>query len=253
MDGKETELDRTIIEAIKDPLTHIVRNAIDHGIETAEARVAAGKPADGQAARCAPSTRAGRSTSRSPTTARASTRRGSAARRSSAGSITRRAGAPHERRELLQPHLPARASRPPRRSPTSPDAASAWTSSRPTSRRSAAPSTCRAGRAGDHAQDQDPATLAIIPALIVTTAASASPSRRSACSSSCGSRANRRAQAIENIHGAPVYRLRGNLLPLVYLNRRARSSPVSRASDGGRSTSSCCRPTTASSASSSTG
>src|SRR5690606_1195049 len=33
MEGKETELDKTIIEAIKDPLTHIVRNAIDHGIE----------------------------------------------------------------------------------------------------------------------------------------------------------------------------------------------------------------------------
>ena len=33
MEGKETELDKTIIEAIKDPLTHLVRNAVDHGIE----------------------------------------------------------------------------------------------------------------------------------------------------------------------------------------------------------------------------
>ncbi len=48
MEGKETELDRTIIEAIKDPLTHIVRNSIDHGIETPEVRVAAGKPAQGR-------------------------------------------------------------------------------------------------------------------------------------------------------------------------------------------------------------
>jgi two-component system, chemotaxis family, sensor kinase CheA len=47
LDGKETELDRTIIEAIKDPLTHIVRNACDHGIETREARRAAGKPEAG--------------------------------------------------------------------------------------------------------------------------------------------------------------------------------------------------------------
>src|SRR5690349_17298472 len=47
MEGKETELDKTIIEAIKDPLTHIVRNSIDHGIETPEARQAAGKPAEG--------------------------------------------------------------------------------------------------------------------------------------------------------------------------------------------------------------
>ncbi len=42
MEGKETELDKTIIEAIKDPLTHLVRNAVDHGIESPEARQAAG-------------------------------------------------------------------------------------------------------------------------------------------------------------------------------------------------------------------
>jgi len=47
MEGKQTELDRTIIEAIKDPLTHLVRNAIDHGIETPEVRRAAGKPEQG--------------------------------------------------------------------------------------------------------------------------------------------------------------------------------------------------------------
>jgi len=47
MEGKETELDKTIIEAIKDPLTHIVRNSVDHGIETAEVRVAQGKPEEG--------------------------------------------------------------------------------------------------------------------------------------------------------------------------------------------------------------
>ncbi|HSB55905.1 MAG TPA: chemotaxis protein CheA, partial [Gemmatimonadales bacterium] len=48
MEGKETELDRTIIEAIKDPLTHIVRNSVDHGMELPEVRVAKGKPAEGR-------------------------------------------------------------------------------------------------------------------------------------------------------------------------------------------------------------
>ncbi|MGC3968836.1 MAG: hypothetical protein QM775_16145 [Pirellulales bacterium] len=43
MEGKETELDKTIVEAIKDPLTHLIRNSIDHGIESAEVRGAAGK------------------------------------------------------------------------------------------------------------------------------------------------------------------------------------------------------------------
>lgn len=42
--GGETELDRTILEAIKDPMTHIVRNALDHGIEPPDRRTAAGKP-----------------------------------------------------------------------------------------------------------------------------------------------------------------------------------------------------------------
>lgn len=45
--GRQTELDRTIIESIKDPLTHVVRNSIDHGIETPERRLAAGKAATG--------------------------------------------------------------------------------------------------------------------------------------------------------------------------------------------------------------
>lgn len=45
--GKDTELDRTLLEAIKDPLTHIIRNSMDHGLETPEERVAAGKPEQG--------------------------------------------------------------------------------------------------------------------------------------------------------------------------------------------------------------
>ena len=47
MEGKETELDRSLLEAIKDPLTHIVRNSVDHGIETPEQRVARGKRPEG--------------------------------------------------------------------------------------------------------------------------------------------------------------------------------------------------------------
>ncbi|HEX4340481.1 MAG TPA: chemotaxis protein CheA [Polyangiaceae bacterium] len=48
MVGEETDLDRTIVEAIKDPLTHIVRNSVDHGIELPEVRVAQGKPSTGR-------------------------------------------------------------------------------------------------------------------------------------------------------------------------------------------------------------
>ena len=45
--GAETELDKTVVEKIGDPLMHLVRNAMDHGIESADERVAAGKPAHG--------------------------------------------------------------------------------------------------------------------------------------------------------------------------------------------------------------
>lgn len=47
MEGKETELDKTIIEAVKDPLTHLVRNTVDHGIETPQARIQKGKSPEG--------------------------------------------------------------------------------------------------------------------------------------------------------------------------------------------------------------
>jgi len=45
--GDRTELDRALVEALKDPLTHLVRNAIDHGIEEPSARVRSGKPEEG--------------------------------------------------------------------------------------------------------------------------------------------------------------------------------------------------------------
>jgi len=48
IDGGDVELDREMIEMIRDPLTHIVRNAIDHGIEPPEARILAGKPKTGR-------------------------------------------------------------------------------------------------------------------------------------------------------------------------------------------------------------
>ncbi len=45
--GAETELDKTVVEKIGDPLTHLVRNSMDHGIEAAELRLARGKPVQG--------------------------------------------------------------------------------------------------------------------------------------------------------------------------------------------------------------
>jgi two-component system chemotaxis sensor kinase CheA len=47
LEGKETELDRSLVESIKDPLTHLIRNAIDHGIESPAQREQRGKPVAG--------------------------------------------------------------------------------------------------------------------------------------------------------------------------------------------------------------
>ena len=47
VDGEDSELDKTVVEKIGDPLMHLVRNAMDHGIEPADVRIAAGKPAKG--------------------------------------------------------------------------------------------------------------------------------------------------------------------------------------------------------------
>ncbi|WP_041658480.1 chemotaxis protein CheA [Asticcacaulis excentricus] len=48
MEGEGTELDRQVLELIRDPLTHMVRNSADHGLEPTEERIALGKPANGQ-------------------------------------------------------------------------------------------------------------------------------------------------------------------------------------------------------------
>lgn len=47
IEGKETELDRTVIDEIGDPLVHLLRNAVDHGLESTEERIKMGKPAQG--------------------------------------------------------------------------------------------------------------------------------------------------------------------------------------------------------------
>ncbi|MET1047911.1 MAG: chemotaxis protein CheA [Hyphomicrobium sp.] len=46
-EGEATEVDKTVVERLADPLTHMIRNAVDHGIESPEARIAAGKPPEG--------------------------------------------------------------------------------------------------------------------------------------------------------------------------------------------------------------
>lgn len=48
MEGEETELDKSVVEVIGDPLVHLIRNSVDHGIEPEDVRIAAGKPVKGK-------------------------------------------------------------------------------------------------------------------------------------------------------------------------------------------------------------
>ena len=124
--GAETELDRQVLELIKDPLTHMVRNSGDHGLETPAERRAAGKPETGRITLNAyPRGRPHhhRDRRRRPRPAdRPDPRQGAGQRPGHRG----RAGR-HERRRRSSASSSAPASRPPRRSPPSPAAASAWT------------------------------------------------------------------------------------------------------------------------------
>jgi len=74
LEGEDTEIDRSMVEAIYDPLVHLVRNSVDHGLETPEERQGRGKPPSGHRG-CGPSTRGATSSSKSRTTAGDSTGR----------------------------------------------------------------------------------------------------------------------------------------------------------------------------------
>jgi two-component system chemotaxis sensor kinase CheA len=141
LDGTDTELDRSIIEAIKDPLTHAVRNAVDHGIETAEQRRAAGKSPVGRILLRAYHEGGQVNIEISDDGGGLPTEK-IRARAVQRGLVTAERATRMSDREVAHLiFLPA--SRLPSRSPTCPAAVSGWTSSRPTSRKSVARSTSR--------------------------------------------------------------------------------------------------------------
>ena len=84
IDGEQTEVDRDILEKLESPLSHLIRNAVDHGIEPPETAHARGQAATPARSGWRPATGPGCCRSRSPTTAAASTSRGSAGRSSTA-------------------------------------------------------------------------------------------------------------------------------------------------------------------------
>jgi two-component system chemotaxis sensor kinase CheA len=218
MQGKETELDKTIIEAIKDPLTHLVRNSVDHGIELPEVRSKIGKPRVGRLILRAfheggqvnieiSDDGAGLNTERI---------RKKALER---GVVTGEQIARMTDREILNLiFLPG----------FSTAEKVTNVSGRGVGMDVVKTNVEKIGGLVDLQSTQGegttvrvkiPLTLAIIPALVVTCSGERYAIPQVNLLELVRIEADEARTAVEMVHGVPVYRLRGRLLPLVYLNR----------------------------------
>ena len=215
MEGQETELDRTILEAVKDPLTHLVRNSIDHGIEAPDVRVAKGKPAcgcltlrafheGGQVNIEIADDGAGLNLERI---------RSKALER---GVITPEQAARMPEREVMNLIFLPGFSTAEKVTNVSGRGVGMDVVRTNLERIGGTVDLNSAAGSGTRVRIKIPLTLAIVPALVV----------RCAGERFCVPQMSltelvrlEDAGSIENVHGAPVYRLRGELLPLVYLEK----------------------------------
>lgn len=222
MEGKETELDKTIIEAIKDPLTHLVRNSVDHGIESPGARQQQGKHVEGRLSLRAfhegghvnieiADDGAGIDPERLKQKAL------------DRGLVTReRLGRMSDREVLGLIFLPG----------FSTAEKVSNISGRGVGMDVVKTNIERIGGTvdlqsvlgqGTTIRIKIPLTLAIIPALVVTSGGDRYAIPQVNLLELVRLDGEHARRGIENIHGAPVYRLRGRLLPLVYLNEQLQS------------------------------
>ena len=218
MSGAETELDKTIIEAIKSPLTHIIRNAVDHGIEMPEIRVAKGKPREGHL-----SLRAfheGGQVNIEISDDGAGIRTELVKEKAVAkGTITAAQAARMSERDILALVFAPGVS-----------TAGAVTniSGRGVGMDVVKTNIEKIGGSVDLQSTVDhgmtikikiPLTLAIIPALIVTSGGDRFAIPQVSLVELVRAGGDQSARGIEFIKGTPVYRLRGRLLPIAYLNK----------------------------------
>lgn len=225
MEGQETELDKSLLEAIKDPLTHAVRNALDHGIEPPEVRIAAGKDPEGELRLRAVQEGSHVIIEISDDGAGISVDR-IRERAIERNLISAERAAQQSERELLQLIFVAGFST---------AAAVTNVSGRGVGMDVVRTNVERIGgkveldsRAGKGTtlRLRIPLTLAIIPALIVRSLGQSFALPQTALSELVHIPAQRAASAIEWIEDAPLYRLRGKLLPLVFLDRLLASATV---------------------------
>lgn len=218
MEGKETELDKTIIEAIKDPLTHLVRNSVDHGIELPEDRVKAKKDQTGRLILRAFHEGGQVNIEISDDGAGLNVER-IRKKGIERGMITADQAARMTEREVFNLiFLPG----------FSTAAKVTNVSGRGVGMDVVKTNVERIGGTvdvqstlgrGTTVRVKIPLTLAIIPALVVTCGGDRYAIPQVSLLELVRLEADKAEKGIELVHGAPVYRLRGRLLPLVYLNQ----------------------------------
>jgi two-component system chemotaxis sensor kinase CheA len=224
MYGKETELDKTILEAIKDPLTHIVRNSCDHGIETPAVRAERGKPAEGRL------------------TLRAFHEGGQVIleieddgggidvervkrKAVSNGLITQDQASRMSERDACGLIFAAGLSTAQQVTNISGRGVGMDVVKSNIEKIGGQIDIANRFQRGLTLRIKIPLTLAIIPALIVTAGSERFAIPQVSLIELVRLEGEARAKAIDSIEGAPVYRLRGRLLPLVYLDRELGLAP----------------------------
>ena len=234
MEGKETELDKTIIEAIKDPLTHLVRNSVDHGIELPAERVKAGKDRTGRLILRAfheggqvnieiTDDGAGLNVERL---------RKKALERAV---ITAEQAARMTEREIFNLiFLPGFSTAEKVTNVSGRGVGMDVVKTNVEKIGGTVDVQSTAGH-GTTVRVKIPLTLAIIPALVVTCGGDRYAIPQVSLLELVRLEADEVEKAVELVHGAPVYRLRGRLLPLVYLNRELKlaADPRSAAENDG--------------------
>ena len=218
MEGKETELDKTIIEAIKDPLTHLVRNAVDHGIERPEVRQAAGKNPEGCLLMRA--FHEGGQVNIEITDDGAGLDYDRIRKKAiEKGLVSADQAARMSEREIANlVFLPGFSTAEKVTNVSGRGVGMDVVKTNIEKIGGTVDVQSRPGQ-GSTVRMKIPLTLAIIPALVVTSAGDRYAIAQVSLLELVRLEGEQARKGIELVHGAPVYRLRGKLLPLVYLNR----------------------------------
>ena len=218
MEGKETELDKTIIEAIKDPLTHLVRNAVDHGIESPEARRAAGKTQAGRV--CLRAFHEGGQVNIEITDDGAGLNHERIREKAvQKGLVTAEQASRMNEREINNLIFIPGFSTAEKVTNVSGRGVGMDVVKTNIEKIGGIVDVQSKKGHGTTVRMKIPLTLAIIPALIVTSAGDRYAIPQVSLLELVRLEGANAQKGIELVHGAPVHRLRGKLLPLVYLNR----------------------------------